>query len=102
MWRSWSVGCGLRSATDERRAKPVGEYNYLVRVKTSITLPSDLLKSIDHVDSNRSAFIEHATRAYLTRLARAKRDARDVEIINANADRLNEEAMDVLEYQGLP
>ena len=78
------------------------EYNYLVRVKTSITLPEDLLRSIDQTDNNRSAFIERASRAYLRRLEKAKRDARDVEIINANADRLNEEAMDVLEYQGLP
>jgi hypothetical protein len=52
-------------------------------------------------DSNRSAFFERASRAYLARLEKAKRDARDVEIINANADRLNAEAMDVLEYQGL-
>jgi hypothetical protein len=30
------------------------------------------------------------------------REARDAEIINSNAGRLNREAMDVLEYQGLP
>ena len=65
-------------------------------------LPEDLLKSIDQTDTNRSAFIERASRAYLARLEKTKRDARDVEIINANADRLNAEAMDVLEYQGLP
>ena len=73
-----------------------------MRVKTSITLPEDLLKSIDQTDSNRSAFVERASRAYLARLEKAKREARDAEIINAHADRLNEEAMDVLEYQGLP
>jgi len=78
------------------------EYNYLVRVKTSITLPEELLKSIDRTDPNRSAFIERASRAYLARLDKAKREAKDIEIINAHADRLNEEAMDVLEYQGLP
>ena len=78
------------------------EYNYLVRVKTSITLPSDLLKTIDQTDSNRSAFIERAARAYLARLRKAQREAKDVAIINANADRLNQEAMDVLDYQGLP
>ena len=33
------------------------------------------------------------------RLSKAERDARDLEIINRNADRLNEEAMDVLQYQ---
>jgi len=32
-------------------------------------------------------------------LARAARNARDIEIINRNADRLNAEAEDALEYQ---
>jgi len=73
-----------------------------VRVKTSITLPEELLDTIDRTDPNRSAFIERASRAYLARLEKAKREARDMQIINANADRLNKEAMDVLEYQGLP
>ncbi len=73
-----------------------------MRVKTSITLPEDLLETIDKTDPNRSAFIERASRAYLARLEKAKREAKDIQIINANADRLNEEAMDVLEYQGLP
>jgi metal-responsive CopG/Arc/MetJ family transcriptional regulator len=73
-----------------------------VRVKTSITLPEELLETIDRTDPNRSAFIERASRAYLARLEKAKREARDMQIINANADRLNKEAMDVLEYQGLP
>lgn len=73
-----------------------------MRVKTSITLPEELLKSIDQADQNRSAFIERASRAYLARLEKAKREARDIAIINAHADRLNAEAMDVLEYQGLP
>jgi metal-responsive CopG/Arc/MetJ family transcriptional regulator len=78
------------------------EYAYLMRVKTSITLPDDLLTAIDQTESNRSAFIERASRAYLARLEKAKREARDIEIINSRADRLNEEARDVLEYQGLP
>ena len=73
-----------------------------MRIKTSITLPEDLLACIDRADSNRSALIERATRAYLARLEKARREARDAEIINANADHLNREAMDVLEYQGLP
>lgn len=78
------------------------EYNYLVRVKTSVTLPADLLESIDEVDPNRSAFIERAAKAYLARLERARRDQRDLAIINANAERLNQEAEDVLGYQSLP
>ena len=78
------------------------EYNYLVRVKTSITLPQDLLRSIDRVDPNRSAFLERASRAYLARLEKAAREEKDAGILNAQAARLNEEACDVLEYQGLP
>ncbi len=33
------------------------------------------------------------------KLSKAEREARDIEIINRNADRLNAEALDVLEYQ---
>jgi metal-responsive CopG/Arc/MetJ family transcriptional regulator len=72
-----------------------------VKAKTSITLPRDLLDSIDRHDQNRSAFIEHAVRAYLARLEKTLRDAADVRIIDGNADRLNREAEDVLEYQRL-
>ena len=73
-----------------------------MRVKTSVTLPPDLLESIDEVDPNRSAFIERASKAYLARLERARRDQKDLAIINANAERLNQEAEDVLGYQSLP
>lgn len=73
-----------------------------MRVKTSITLPEELLAQIDRVERNRSAFMERAARAHLARLEKLRREARDAEIINDNADRLNAEAADVLEYQGLP
>jgi predicted DNA-binding antitoxin AbrB/MazE fold protein len=33
------------------------------------------------------------------KISRQERDARDIEIINRNADALNEEALDVLSYQ---
>jgi|HubBroStandDraft_6_1064221.scaffolds.fasta_scaffold3160072_2 metal-responsive CopG/Arc/MetJ family transcriptional regulator len=73
-----------------------------MRVKTSVTLPQELLARIDRVDRNRSAFVEKASRVYLASLERARRNARDLEILNANADRLNAEASDVLEYQAVP
>jgi len=92
----------MRAVTSSGKMSCIQEYNYLVRVKTSITLPSDLLKSIDQADSNRSAFIERAARSYLARIRKAEREAKDIEIINANAERLNQEAADVLDYQGLP
>ena len=76
-----------------------GRYNSLVRVKITITLPEELLISIDQTGRNRSAFIERACRGYLARLEKMEREARDIHIINALADDLNEEAADVLEYQ---
>jgi len=78
------------------------EYNYLVRVKTSITLPKELLGRLDRVDKNRSALLERAARAYLIQLERQARDLRDIAIIDRAADRLNREALDTLDYQQLP
>ncbi len=73
-----------------------------MKVKTSVTLSSELLKKIDRVNKNRSAFLEQAALAYLAGAAREARDARDAAILDRHADRLNREAEDVLEYQGLP
>ena len=73
-----------------------------MRVKTSITLPPDLLSRLDRVDKNRSALLERAAVAYLAQLERGARDQRDIEIIDRNAERLNREAMDTLEYQQVP
>ena len=73
-----------------------------MKVKTSITLSEDLLKAIDEYAgeyNNRSEFIEEAVRVFITRLIRRQQDAKDLEIINHRADRLNQEAMDVLTFQ---
>ena len=43
--------------------------------------------------------LEEALREYLANRKRRKRDARDLEVLNSEADRLNEEALDVLDYQ---
>ena len=72
-----------------------------MRVKISITLPRDLLVRLDRVDKNRSALLEQAAEAYLKELERKKRDQRDIAIIHKNAEHLNREAGDVLEYQRL-
>jgi metal-responsive CopG/Arc/MetJ family transcriptional regulator len=72
-----------------------------MRIKTSVTLDKALLEQIDAKSSNRSAFIEDLLKSHFKKLAKAERDARDIEIINKNADWLNEEAKDVLEYQEL-
>lgn len=73
-----------------------------MRVKTSITLPEGLLSRLDRVDKNRSALLERAALAYLDQLERQARDRKDIEIIERNAERLNREALDTLEYQQLP
>jgi hypothetical protein len=77
------------------------EYSCLVRIKTSVTLPRELLDSIDRADPNRSAFTERAVRAYVGHLQKLAREKRDKHIIEANSDRLNREAVDVLRYQSL-
>lgn len=76
-----------------------------MKVKTSITLSEDLLEAIDQRSGrfkNRSDFIEAAVRAYITQIIRNEQNAKDLAILNSRADRLNEEAADVLTYQVIP
>ena len=76
-----------------------------MKIKTSITLAEDLVKVIDEQSGShksRSDFIEKALRAYIVQIRRAQQNARDLEIIERQADRLNQEAKDVLTYQVLP
>jgi len=73
-----------------------------VRVKTSITLPKSLLGRIDRFDKNRSALLERAALAYLAQMERQERDRNDLAILDRNADRMNREALETLEYQKLP
>ena len=74
-----------------------------MKVKTSITLTEGILDDIDREiggKESRSEFIERAVVTSLQKLSRKRIDARDLRIINRNADRLNREAEEVLEYQG--
>jgi len=76
-----------------------------MKVKTSVTLAEDLLKSIDEQSGphkSRSEFIEKAVRTYISQAIRDRKNARDLDIINRRADRLNREANDVLTYQVIP
>lgn len=73
-----------------------------MKEKTSVTLSSEVLVGIDRLagkKQSRSAFIEDVLRRYLRERARAQRDARDLEIINRNAVRLNRDAEDGLDDQ---
>ena len=73
-----------------------------MKEKTSITLSSDVLTQVDRLAGSRqsrSSFIEAILRKYLREQVRSRVQARDLERINAAADRLNSEAAEVLEFQ---
>ena len=73
-----------------------------MKIKTSITLSEELIKSIDDLfgrQKNRSEFIEKAVRDYIERHAKVERDLKDLAILNKKANKINKEAEDVLTYQ---
>jgi hypothetical protein len=75
-----------------------------MKEKTSITLSPEVLSGIDKLAGDkrsRSAYIESVLRHYLRQRARAEVQARDLERLNRAAQRLNAEAEDVMEYQGI-
>ena len=76
-----------------------------MKVKTSITVEKNLLETVDKLsgkNKNRSEFIEAAIQAYIVERTRAAGNARDLDLINESADILNQEALDVLDYQVAP
>ena len=73
-----------------------------MKVKTSVTLSEDLIHQIDALSDRygtRSALIEQAVRDFLAAAGQRQRDRQDLEILNRQAERLNQEAEDVLSYQ---
>ncbi len=73
-----------------------------MKEKTSITLSREVLTQIDRLAGrkhSRSAVIEHVLREYLMQRERAAMNARDLEILNREAHRLNAEMADVLKDQ---
>ncbi len=75
-----------------------------MKEKTSITLSTDVLSGIDKLAGSkhsRSSFIERVLRHYLRQRARAEAQALDLDRLNRAAQRLNAEAADVIEYQGM-
>jgi metal-responsive CopG/Arc/MetJ family transcriptional regulator len=76
-----------------------------MKEKTSVTLSQDVLKGVDRLAGkkhSRSAVIEHALRVYLRQRERALINARDLKILNREADALSAEAEDTLLYQADP
>ncbi|MCH8124371.1 hypothetical protein IIC38_00145 [candidate division KSB1 bacterium] len=73
-----------------------------MKIKTSVTLSEELLNAIDEKsgqNKSRSDFIEKALWIYIEIYLKEVQDRCDLEIINNNSDRLNNEASDVLDYQ---
>jgi metal-responsive CopG/Arc/MetJ family transcriptional regulator len=73
-----------------------------MKTKTSVTLSSDLVRALDkaaHRGESRSAAIERLLREGLGAQARRAADARDRALIDRQADALNAQVQDVLEYQ---
>lgn len=75
-----------------------------MKVETTVFLSQELLTALGtraQDPQDRSELVEAALREYLPQLR--KRDpSRDLEIINAHAAELNQEAGDVLSYQVMP
>jgi metal-responsive CopG/Arc/MetJ family transcriptional regulator len=67
--------------------------------KISITLPPDLLASVDKLvkTHRRSKLIETALRDYIAKETPKVLNKRDIEIINANADIMNKNSLETLE-----
>ena len=72
-----------------------------MKVTTSVTVDKGLLETVDKLSGkdDRSRFVEAALRAYVAQIIRHKQNGKDLEIINKRADDLNEEALDVFDYQ---
>ena len=78
------------------------DYSCSMKLKTSITLSEDVVRTIDRATKkgeNRSQAIERLLREHLLVQARQTADQRDLALLNEHADQLNEEAQDVLSYQ---
>lgn len=71
---------------------------YFEGVSVHITIPDDLAEQIDHVATDRTAFVAEAVRRLL-RDGPTSTLEDEVARINQFADELNREAEDVLEYQ---
>jgi len=72
-----------------------------MKVKTSITLSSDLLTELDKIapGGGRSDLIERALWRYLELANRELRNRKDLDLLNSSAELLNAEALDSLGFQ---
>ncbi len=73
-----------------------------MKIQTSVLLPENLLSTVEQLsekDKTLSDFVETALRFYIEKLKRFDGTDKDIEIINKNADYLNRETQDALQYQ---
>jgi hypothetical protein len=72
-----------------------------MKIETTIELSEEVLKALEQTSGpdDRSQVVEAAIWAYIRHARHQARAERDLEILNRNAEELNEEAADVLEYQ---
>ena len=71
------------------------------RIETIVSLPKDLLEQAEEVkkDGEISDIIETALRDYVSREKERKLNRRDIEIIDENADLINKQVEETLEFQ---
>lgn len=73
-----------------------------MKVKTSVALDREIVAAVDALarsGESRSQVIERLLQQSLAARRRSALDQRDRGIIDAHADKLNDEALDVLAYQ---
>jgi metal-responsive CopG/Arc/MetJ family transcriptional regulator len=76
-----------------------------MKKKISITLENDLVSALEkyaYPEQNRSEMIEEAVRLYIGKIEGEQRNVRERLLLDKIADRLNQEAAEVLEYQEFP
>lgn len=71
------------------------------RIETTVSLPKDLLEQANQINKGEqiSDVIETALRDYVAKESRKELNRRDIEIINENADLINKQVEETLEFQ---
>ena len=73
-----------------------------MKVRTSVTLPKELLVKVDALagrKNRRSAIVESALVEYVAKEKPKKLNHRDIQIINENAGLINKQVEETLEFQ---
>jgi hypothetical protein len=94
----------LATSPEEDSAGQFGSTLRGIKIETTVFLSEELVAALGTRapdPEHRSEVVEAALREYLP-LLQQRDPARDLEIINAHAEELNQEAEDVLSYQVIP